>query len=151
MILHISFIDHCIHLLKIGTSIERSPARVYVTPMIRWFVSTLFEGVQLIQQKWEQKMCIKFFESCLCRVLKAVAPGKRQWWRGCWGRDRLAGSLNPGIRSTGMALVNSVKNMSSSLNRCTYSHTCFLLLIEEWMACIITLINNARNYASNPA
>ena len=51
----------------------------------------------------------------LCRVLNAAAPGKRQWWRGCCGRERLAGSVAPGIRSTGMHPESSVTAMSSSL------------------------------------
>lgn len=51
----------------------------------------------------------------LWRVLKAAAPGKRQWWRGCWGRDLLAGSVAPGMRSTGMQADNSVTAMSNSL------------------------------------
>lgn len=53
--------------------------------------------------------------------LKAEAPGIMQRWSGCCGRDCDAGSLAPGITSTGTPLASSVRTMSISLHSDRFS------------------------------
>ena len=85
----------------------------------------------------------------LLRVLKAAAPGKRQWWRGCWGRDLLAGSVAPGMRSTGMHADNSVTAMSNSLEIVVVGHMGISMpaegmLMQTSSLCCSTLHNSSQ-------
>ena len=43
------------------------------------------------------------------------ARGNKHLCKGCWGKEWLAGSLLPGMTSTGTAPANSLKHMSTSL------------------------------------
>ena len=49
------------------------------------------------------------------KVGYALAPGKRQRCRGCWGREWLVGSAAPAMTSMCMAPASSVRHMSVSL------------------------------------
>ena len=51
----------------------------------------------------------------LLKEVKEQAPGKRQRCRGCWGKEWLAGSLAPGMTSTGMAAASCASRTSISL------------------------------------
>ena len=54
----------------------------------------------------------------LLKDVKEEARGKRHLCRGCCGKEWLAGSLLPGMTSTGTAPASSLKHMST----CLYMH-----------------------------
>jgi len=52
----------------------------------------------------------------LLKDVKEEARGKRHLCKGCCGKEWLAGSLLPGMTSTGTAPASSLKHMSTSLH-----------------------------------
>lgn len=51
----------------------------------------------------------------LLKEVNEDARGNKHLCNCCWGKEWLAGSLLPGMTSTGMAPANSLKHMSTSL------------------------------------